>query len=179
MSRPTMSMLPTLPEDVSVDHDIAPRVASHSDRVLMNKAASTGNLVDFEKMSKLFKPTSNIWEMRMFANANAYTNDHSRQFQICLQVANDMLLRKDGFNPTTKMQEVLTKIARSPQQKKTLADAIQSWSTHATHATHASDGGRPKMRRQILTRSRHRLNKSKKIRRRKVRRTRHRNRSYS
>ena len=169
MSRPSQTMLQTSPEDVSVEHDTVPRVAIHSYLVLMNQAANTGNLVDFEKMSKLF--TSKIWEMRMFANANAYTNDHSRQFQICLQVANDML-RKDGFDPTTKMQEVLTKIARSSQQKKTLADAIQSWSK-------ASDGGRPKMRRQILTRSRHRLNKSKKNRRRKVRRTRHRNRSYS
>ena len=177
MSRPSQTMVDRSYEPrAMVDRSYEPRVAIYSDLVLMNQAANRGELVEFEKMSKLF--TSKIWEMRMFANANAYTSDHSRQFQICLQVANDMLL-KDGFDPTTKMQELLTKIARSSQQKKTLEAAIQSWSTHATHAsdasdaTHASDGGRPKMRRQIRTRSRHRLNKSKKNRRRKVRRTRH------
>ena len=138
-------------------------------------SAKAGNLDEFEKMFNTIKPTTEkMWEMRILANFNAFNDDtnpnHSRQFQKCLQVAMDM--QKDEFQPTTTVIDILTKIAKSQKQKTELADAIDSWSK-------ASNGGRPKMRRQIRTRTRHRLNKSKKIRRRKLRRTRHRNRSYS
>ena len=116
-----------------------------------------------------FIPTLKLWELRFYSTAARFKS--ARQFQTCLQVANEM--QKNGFQPTTTVINILTQIAKSPQQKIALAEAIQSWSTHATHASDASNGGRPKMRRQIRTRSRHRLNKSKKNRRRKVRRTRH------
>lgn len=134
--------------------------------------ANAGNLNEFEKMFNTIKPTTaKMWEMRMSAFAHHY-HHRLKKFQMCLEVANDM--QKHGFQPTDDMHINLLRMATaiSPEQQKILEDAIKSWST-------ASNGGRPKMRRQILTQSRHRLNKSKKNRRRKVRRTRHRNRSYS
>ena len=164
-----MIPLQTLPEDGDLV-DIAPRVATHSDLVLMNQTASTGNLVGFEQMFAQFNPTVKMWEMRILANDNAFKDDHhSRQFQRCLQVANDM--QASGHQPTVAVKNILTRIARSPQQLARLQS--ETWYT----AT--SKGGRPKMRRQMQTRTLYRLNKSKKCRGRGVRRTRHRNRSYS
>ena len=174
-------------DDDPVPEDIVP--ASTDQLMSMQYDADIGNLDEFEKKFIRFEPTEQMWEMRILANFKAFGVEHTpkrnakkptsslpslpnpRQFQTCLQVANEM--QKNGFQPTTTVINILTQIAKSPQQKIALAEAIQSWSTHATHASDASNGGRPKMRRQIRTRSRHRLNKSKKNRRRKVRRTRH------
>ena len=165
-----MIPLQTLPEDGDLV-DIAPRVATHSELVLMNQTASTGNLVVFEQMFAQFNPTVKMWEMRILANANAFKDDHHRrQFQRCLQVANDM--QASGHQPTVVVKNILNQIARSPQQKEELTKSLW-WSTPA------SKGGRPKMRRQMQTRALYRLNKSKKCTGRGVRRTRHRNRSYS
>jgi hypothetical protein len=162
-----MSLLPTLPEGIVLDNDdIVPRDASHSDIEVMKDAAKTGKLDDFEKMFKLFNPTEQIWEMRMFANAFA-KDMHSRQFQRCLQVANEM--RANRFQPTVRMQKALTKICKSPQQRKIVEEEGLLWLEPAS--TIASNGGRSK-RRQIHTRARARLNKSKKCRGRRLRQTR-------
>jgi len=162
-----MIPLQTLHEDgVLNNDDIVPRVASQSDLNAMKQAATDGNLDGFEKMFNLFNPTSKMWEMRMLANANAF-KDHSRQFQRCLQVANDM--QAIGYTPTDALQSILTKIARSPQQQRELQTML--WYTPT------SKGGRSKIRRQIRTRALARFNKSKKCRGRRVRRTRNRNRS--
>ena len=172
-------------DDDPVPEDIVP--ASTDQLRSMQYDAIIGNLDGFEKKFIRFEPTEQMWEMRILANFKAFgfedtpkrnAKKHNttsslpnpRQFQTCLQVANEMKI--NGFQPTTTVIDILTQIAKSQKQKTELADAIDSWSK-------ASNGGRPKMRRQIRTRSRHRLNKSKKIRRRKERRTRHRNRSYS
>ena len=143
--------------------------ATESDIKLMTDFVH-GNAYDkFNDEIKKFNPTLRLWELRFYSTAAHFNKD--RKFQQCLEVANNM--QKDGFQPTDAVKTILQNLAvGSLQQQIALAAAIDSWSK-------ASNGGRPKMRRQILTRSRHRLNKSKKIRRRKVRRTRHINRSYS
>ena len=170
MSKP-MSLLPTLHEEVPfVDDAIVPRVASDSDLELMKQAAKDGKLDAFEDMFKLFNPTEKMWEMRMLANANAFKDNHKRQFQICLQVANDM--RTSGYEPTAALQSILTKIARSDQQLQELQTSKTLWSKSTT-----PKGGRSKIRRQIRTRALARFNKSKKCRGRRVRRTRNRNHS--
>ena len=111
-----MIPLQTLPEDGDLV-DIAPRVATHSDIVLMNQTASTGNLVGFEQMFAQFNPTVKMWEMRILANANAFKDDHhSRQFQRCLQVANDM--QASGHQPTVAVKNILNQIARSSPTKR-------------------------------------------------------------
>ena len=172
MSKP-MSLLQTLPEDVVlVDGAIVPRVASDSDLELMKQAAKDGKLDAFEDMFKFFKPTAKMWEMRMLANAYAFRDDErsSRQFQICLQVANDM--RTSGYEPTAAMKSNLTKIAKSDQQLQKLQ--TMPWYTYTTTP---KGGRRSKIRRQIRTRALARFNKSKKCRGRRVRRTRNRNHS--
>ena len=169
MSKP-MSLLPTLHEEVPfVDDAIVPRVASDSDLELMKQAAKDGKLDAFEDMFKLFNPTEKMWEMRMLANANAFKDNHKRQFQICLQVANDMQVSE--YEPTVALQFILTQIARSPKQLQELQS--MPWYTYTT----TPKGGRSKMRRQIRTRALARFNKSKKCRGRRVRRTRNRNHS--
>ena len=143
--------------------------ATEPDIKQMNDFVDSNAYDKFNEEIEKFNPTLRLWELRFYSTAAHFKKE--RRFQECLEVANDM--QKDGFQPTAAVKTILQNLAvGSLQQQIALAAAIDSWST-------ASNGGRPKMRRQILTRSRHRLNKSKKIRRRKVRRTRHINRSYS
>lgn len=175
MSKKQMIPLQTLHEDgVLNNDDIVPRDANRSDLELMNRLATTGNLDKFEKMFKLFNPTAKMWEMRMLANAKAFDNDHDhgRQFQRCLQVANDM--QAIGYTPTDALQSILTDIARSPQQQQKLRS--MPWYTLPASTT-TPKGGRSKIRRQIRTRALARFIKSKKCRERRARRTRNRNHS--
>ena len=155
---------------MSTRRDATAHNATNVEMMHMKHFVMSNDYKTFNDMLKHFIPTLELWKLRFYSTAAHFKKD--RRFQICLQLANEM--QQAGFQPTADMIRILkTMASRSHQYNESLEAAIQSWSTHATHASDASNGGRPKMRRQIRTRSRHRLNKSKKNRRRKVRRTRH------